>query len=113
MQEEKKFQTKILNDLRSLGKYCAVFKLMKASDNAYPDIYFSTALTGSVWIETKKPKGIEAKLQTIIIAKLNKCGTKAYACYDWEQWYSIKRELGLSNRDAIIKAHNDNEMLLS
>ena len=56
MQEEKKLQTKILNDLRSLGKYCVAIKIIKTSDNGVPDIFFSTALTGGIYIETKKKR---------------------------------------------------------
>jgi len=113
MGEESGIQTKILNDLRYFGKYCIVTKIMKASDNAFPDIYFSMALVGSVWIETKRPKGVEAKLQTARIEKLNACGTKAYVCYSWDQWYNLKRELGLLDVAGVLKAHELRERMLS
>lgn len=97
MQEEKKLQTKILNDLRSLGKYCVAFKIIKSSDNGIPDIFFSTALTGGIFIETKKLKGDIRKNQVSMIHKLNFCGTRSFSCYAWDEWWDIKRTLGLLN----------------
>jgi len=119
MQEEKGLQTKILKDLRSLGKYCVAFKIMKTSDNKIPDIFFSTALTGGIFIETKKPKGPIAKGQTTMIHKLSVCGCQSFPCYNWEEWWDIKKSLGLLDgeylldRESLIEAHERNKKMLS
>ena len=93
---EKNIQTKILNDLRSFGRYCECFKIIKASDSGEPDIFFTTALTGAILIETKRPAGIIQKIQKVKIAKLNKCGTPTYICNSLERWLEIKAELKLT-----------------
>jgi len=113
MQKEKSLQTKILNDLRSFGKYCEVFKIIKTSDNGIPDIFFSTALTGGIFIETKRPKGNIKKLQEVKLRKLSACGSWSYPCYDWEEWWQLKKILGLLNMDEIIEAHMKQKKLLS
>jgi len=110
---EKKVQTRILNDLRSFGKYCEVFKIMKTSDAGEPDIFFTTRLTGAVFIETKRHKGKLQKIQKEKIAKLNSCGVKAFVCRsisgtEWpltEQWLEIKKALNLT-KDNVIRAHD-------
>lgn len=68
---------------------------MKASDNGFGDIFFSFKITGAVFLETKRPAGKLRKLQEKKIESLNECGTKAYACYTWEGWVEIKRNLGI------------------
>jgi len=113
MAQEKSLQTLILDDLRSLRKYCEVFKIIKTSDNGEPDIFFTTALTKGVFVETKAPKKDPRKLQWVKIKKLNTCGTKAYACRTWEEWYKLKECLGLLDMGNIIKAHEQQQMLLS
>lgn len=113
MQEEKDLQTKILNDLRSLGKYCEAFKIIKTSDNGIPDIFFSTALTGGIFIETKRPKGEIRKLQILKIKKLTLCGCQSFSCYTWDEWWDVKKALGLLNKDEIVCAHKQRKKLLS
>jgi hypothetical protein len=105
MGEESRFQTKLLNDLRSLGKCCVATKIIKASDNGIPDIYFTTALTGPVFIETKKPKGKVSKAQEVKITKLNTCGALSFVCYTWAQWWQLKKNLGLLDMNKIYEAH--------
>ncbi len=95
MAEEEKLQSKILKDLRSWGKKCVCFKIMKTSDNGIPDIYFTTATTGGVFIEAKKYKGAARKLQDLKIKRIIECGTKAFVCDSWECWVNIKSKLGL------------------
>jgi len=94
--KESSLQSKILNDLRSFGKYCECFKIMKTSDNGEPDVFFTTKITGAVLIEIKRPDGSTQKIQSAKIKKLNECGTQAYICYSWENWASLKNDLGLS-----------------
>jgi len=96
MERETKIQTKILNDLRSFGKYCVCTKIMRASDNGIPDIYFTLKLTGSIYIETKTLIGVASKVQKNKIKKLNACGTKTFVCHSWEEWMAIKKELGIT-----------------
>lgn len=106
MAEEKKFQTTILNDLRSLGKYCECFKIERSSDNGIPDIFFTTALTGGIFIETKSRIGIASKIQKLKVYKLSVCGCQSFICKNWEEWFDIKKTLGLTNRQEIIDAHD-------
>ena len=113
MAEESKLQTKILNDLRSLGKYCEVFKIIKTSDNGIPDIYFTTALTEGFFIEVKEPGGKPRKLQEVKIRRLKACGSNVIVCDTWEGWYDIKRHIGLLDMDAIKREHEKQEQLLS
>jgi len=107
MAEESRLQTKILKDLRSseMKDYCDVFKIMKCSDTGIPDIFFTTALTGGVFIEVKGPKGIKSESQIHHVNKMNKCGCKAFFCYSWEEWINIKRSIGMLEKGALAKAH--------
>ena len=113
MAEESKLQSKILKDLRSLGKYCVTFDIMKTSDNSVPDVFFTTALTGGIFIETKRPKGPIKKGQTLMISKLSLCGCQSFSCYTWDEWWDVKKTIGLLNREDIEDAHERNERLLS
>ncbi len=104
MAEEKRLQTKILNDLRSLGKYCEAFKLMRASENGEPDIFFTMALTGGVLIEAKGGRGSPRPNQKAKIKKLNDCGTPTFVCRTWDEWMDVKRRLNMTPA-AIRTAH--------
>jgi len=92
---EGQLQDKILKDLRSYGKYMVCTKVIKNSDNGFPDIYFTCCITGSVWIETKRLEGEAAELQLFRIDKLNKCGSKAFLCNSWVRWQEIKKKLAI------------------
>ena len=105
MERESKLQTDVLNDLRSFGKYCVCTKIMKASDNGIPDIYLTLALTGSIFIETKRLIGKAAKIQKNKIKKMNECGTRAFICHSWEEWMDIKSKLHITFKN-IKKAHD-------
>lgn len=108
MQKEKKetiLQGKILKDLRSLGKYCLAFKIIRTSDNGVPDIFFTTAITGGILIEVKKIRGEKRTNQIHVVNKLNSCGTKSYFCETWKEWWELKSSLGLLNKEGIIYAH--------
>jgi len=85
----------MLKDLRSYGKNCECFKIIKTSDNGEPDIFFTMAITGAVLIEVKRKHGKAAKLQENKIEKLNRCGTRTFLCNTWERWMEIKKELGI------------------
>lgn len=102
---EKKVQTQIITDLDSFGRYCECFKIMKASKNGEPDVFFTTRLTGGILVECKKPDGKARKLQEVKIAKLNTCGTKTFLCHSWEEWCEIKNILGLTKENVILE-HN-------
>src|SRR5271157_2939567 len=91
--KESDLQSKILTDLRSLGKYCVCFKIIKASDNGVPDIFFSTKLTGPILLEIKKKTGVLRKNQIIMNNKLNLCGIKSLTCYTWNEWVLIKKDI--------------------
>jgi len=110
MAEESKNQTKVLNDLRSFGKYCECFKIIKTSDNGEPDIFFTMALTGPVLVEMKRLAGGPEKLQSIKIQKLRECGAKVFVCHSWEEWVEIKRILRIT-RPNVETAHNARALL--
>ena len=92
---EAKLQDKILKDLRSYGKYIVCTKIIKTSDNGFPDIFFSIFFTGAVFIETKRERGEAAKIQQFRIKKLNESGCKAFICDTWPAWCSIKKLLNI------------------
>jgi hypothetical protein len=96
---EKKIQDIILKDLRSYGKYCECFKIIKSSDSGELDIFFTTKITGAVFIEVKKPGEVPSKLQEYKIKKLNDCGSKAFSCDSIDSWNNIKISLGLNILD--------------
>ena len=96
MRNEKRLQTNILDDLRSYGKYCECFKIEKTSDNGTPDIFFTTNVTGAVFIEVKRTGKEAEKLQANRIKNLWACGCKAFVVASWEEWISVKASLKLS-----------------
>lgn len=96
MAEEKRLQTKILNDLWSFGKYCEAFKIMRTSVNGEPDIFFTTALTGGVLIEAKAKGESPRKNQKAKIKKLNDCGTPTFVCNTWGDWIDVKCRLNMT-----------------
>lgn len=96
MARESILQTKILNDLRSRGKFCVAFKVMKCSEDGVPDVFFSMEACGPVFIETKDEfDGVLSKKQEDMIKDLNDCGCKAFVCWSWTQWVQIKKGLGI------------------
>ena len=99
---EGNLQDKVLRDLRSYGKYISVFKIVRTSDNGIPDVYFTTALTGSVFVELKKPGAKPREDQVHKINELNRCGARAYACDSWTRWVEIKHEINLTKESVII-----------
>ena len=92
---DSKLQSDILCDLRSFGKYCECFKVEKTSDNGTPDIFFTTKLTGPIFIETKRSGEKARKLQEVRIKRLRECGMKTFVCSEWEGWIQIKDLTGL------------------
>jgi len=102
MAGEGRFQSKVLDDLRSYGKYITVFKIVKTSDNGVPDVFFTTKVTGPVFLELKD-KGKKPKPhQYVMIDKLNDTGAKSMWCDCWEDWVKIKKELNLSKKSVIF-----------
>lgn len=95
MAAESRLQIKILNDLRSFGKYCVVFKIMKCGDNAVPDVFFTSMFTGSVFLELKAPGKEPSTAQRLMIKKIKACGGKAYTCNSFTEWVKIKKKIGL------------------
>jgi len=104
-EKESDLQTKILNDLRSFGKYCECFKIKSASDNGEPDIFFTTKLTNAVLVEVKRLNGKARDLQLVKINKLNTCGTKTFLCHSWSEWVLIKKHLRI-NMENLSEYHN-------
>jgi len=117
MAEESRLQSKILKDLRSdkLAPYVECFKVMKVSENGIPDVFFTTALTGAVFIEVKGPQGVPSPAQKYKIKRLNECGCKAFLVYNWEEWWKIKTDLGMMdyNFETLRNAHEDRKRMLS
>jgi len=109
MAEESRLQTKILKDLRSsdMRDYCDAFKVMKCSVSGIPDIFFTTALTGGVFIEVKGPRGVKSESQIHHVKKMNKCGCEAFFCHSWEEWMDIKSRLGMLKKGALKNAHEE------
>lgn len=95
MAGEKILQTKILKDLRSLGKYCICFKIEKSSDNGIPDIFFSTVISGPILLEIKDNNEKPNKLQLYQINKSNLCGCKTYWVDSWQKWIELKKNIGI------------------
>ena len=99
MAGEKRLQNKILDDLRSFGKYIVVTKIVKTSDNGVPDVFFTTLFTGAIFIEVKNNGKQPNALQRKMIKKLNRSGVKALACSTVNQWKKIKCDLGLTEEN--------------
>lgn len=112
MQKEKSLQSKILKDLRAFGKYCTAFKIKKASEDGVPDIFFTTAHTGGIFVETKREIGKTTKLQALMNIKLNMCGTRSFICYSWDEWKETKLLLGFCLR-TVVNSWNDRNKTLS
>ena len=106
MAEEGRLQKKILKDLRSMKGYGECFKIMKASDDGVPDLFFTTALTGGIFIEAKALTGVASPMQKHKIKQFNLCGSRTFLCNSWEQWMEIKRELNMLDKDFIKRHHN-------
>jgi len=95
-QRESILQSKILKDLRSLQKDCMCFKIESANEDGIPDIFFTTELSGEVFVETKRPVlGRVSEIQKFQIAKINACGGKAFTCFSWDEWIVLKINVGL------------------
>lgn len=94
MAEEKRLQTKILNDLRSRSEVCA-FKIIQCSDSGCPDLFFTSLITGAVFVEVKAEGKKPGLLQTAFNSKLNMCGCKAYCVDTWESWVKLRQGLFL------------------
>lgn len=92
---EQNLQSKILRDLNSMGKSCVAFDVMKCSEDGVPDIFFTTSVTGAVFIEVKKPDGVLSAKQKEMIENMIYCGTKAIAVWSWTEWVVIKKALKL------------------
>jgi len=88
-------QGKILKDLRFLGNKCLCFKIEKASEDGIMDIFFTTIASGPVFVETKRITGSVSNIQEFQINKMNRCGSRAFKCYTWDEWIIIKRIVGI------------------
>jgi len=95
MAQESILQSKILGDLESLGKNCVAFKIMKANVDGVPDVFFTTKVSGPVLVELKAPDGVISDKQRLMIQWLNECGCKAFECWSIDDWFSIKKQLGI------------------
>jgi len=101
MAEEAVLQEKILQDLRSFGKYVTTFKIHKTSDVGIPDVFFSSKLTGAVFVEVKRKGEVPSPVQRKKIKDLNRSGCQAFYCDSWEVWVDLKAYLKLS-LDSVI-----------
>lgn len=102
MAGEGRLQAKIMQDLRSYGKYITAFKVMKTSDNGVPDVFFTTSTTGPIFLELKDVGKKPAPHQILMMKKLNLTGVKAVWCDCWEEWVEIKKSIGLSKEAVIL-----------
>jgi len=105
--KEKILQTKILNDLRSFGKYCECFKIEKSSDNGTSDIFFSIVKCGPTFLEVKAPGEKPSSLQEQKIEKLRKCGCRATWIDSWDKWIELKTKLGIIHLEEVKKVHDE------
>ena len=94
MAEEKRLQTKILNDLRGREGVCA-FKIMKCSDNGCPDLFFTSKETGAIFVEVKAEGKKLGLLQIAFVARLNLCGTRSFCVDTWDGWVALRNGLFL------------------
>ncbi len=70
------FQTKIKNFLKEKGY--TVLKVIKLSDNGYPDLYAFKKGKDDIWIESKEGKDTLKSLQKLRIEELNQQGKIAF-----------------------------------
>jgi hypothetical protein len=109
---ESTYQAKVLRDLDSYQKYMESFKVESSSDNGFPDLFFTTTLTGAVFVEKKKKGEKARKLQKHKIDRLNKCGVKAFVSDSWEEWVVIKKSLGMT-KEAVREHYNKTHGVIS
>ena len=94
MREEKKLQTKILKDLRSMT-HAECFKVKTDGDTAFPDIFFTSQIAGACFVEVKAPGEQPSAKQYAKLSKLRSCGCKAFWLCSWPEWVLIKKNLGI------------------
>ena len=75
-----KFQTKTIKEYERYG--WTVLKVIKLSDNGYPDLLCMKAGEGDTWIECKESNDTLKPLQKFRIEQLRKLGKNAFCLQD-------------------------------
>jgi|688.fasta_scaffold677149_1 hypothetical protein len=75
-----KFQNKIIKEYKELGY--TVIKIIKFSENGYPDLLCIKKDTVDTWIECKEKNDTLKTLQAFRIDELNKLGKLAFCLQD-------------------------------
>ena len=66
------------------------------STRSIPDTFFTMTKTGGIWLELKRDESLEPDpAQAETIRRLNNKGSRAFVVRSWEQWVSLKKELGI------------------
>jgi hypothetical protein len=99
---ESKIQSAILRDLESYQPFITVFKIEKANKDGVCDVFFSSKLTGAVFVECKRPGETPSKNQIGMIESLNSTGCKAFSCDSIPAWIKLKKQLGISEESLKI-----------
>ena len=74
------FQNKTIKNYESNG--WTVLKIIRLSDNGYPDILCMKENETDIWIECKEDKDTLKKLQKLRIDELNKLGKIAFCLHN-------------------------------
>ena len=74
------FQNKTIKNYESNG--WTVLKIIRLSDNGYPDILCMKENETDIWIECKESKDTLKELQKLRIDELNKLGKIAFCLHD-------------------------------
>lgn len=93
---ESEIQSKILSDLESYKPYIECFKIEKANKDGVPDVFFTSVLTGGVFLEVKKPGEKPSETQTHQMRRLDMCGCRCFVVDCVKDWISVKRSLKIS-----------------
>jgi len=81
---EQQIQKKITNHLEKNGLYS--IKLIKTNKNGIADIVAVCGQEPPVFIEVKKPDGVESKLQEFRRKELSKYGIQSVVAYGYEDY---------------------------
>lgn len=84
MISEQKIQKKISDNLEENGYY--VIKLIKTNKNGISDLVAVCGQEPPIFIEVKKPDGVESKLQEFRRNELSEYGIRSVVVYGYEDY---------------------------